>query len=147
MIPISILLLSAISFLIATYFTAVAYHWIDPEAAWIPSFCRMGERTCSSIVFTPRARVLGLPNSVLGQIFYLALMAGIMGDFIFSLPLFYFYLAGSLLTVVLGVYLTYSLLFLTRVPCKLCFTSHGINLVIFILLLMSGWQDLVVAVL
>ncbi len=32
MIPISTLLLSAISFLIATYFTAVAYRWIDPEA-------------------------------------------------------------------------------------------------------------------
>ena len=139
MIPISILLLSAISFWIATYFTAVSYRWVNPEASWIPSFCRMGERTCSSIVHTPRARVFGIPNSVLGQIFYLALMAGILGGFIFSSPLFYFYLAGSLLTVLLGVYLTYSLLFLTRVPCKLCFTSHAINLVIFILLLLSGW--------
>jgi uncharacterized membrane protein len=143
MISTFILLLSAISFLIATYFTAVSYRWIDPEAAWIPSFCRMGERTCASIVFTPRARVLGIPTSVLGQLFYLVLMAGILGKFIFSSPFFYFYLAGSLLTVLLGVYLTYSLLFLTRVPCKLCFTSHGINLVIFILMLISGWQDLV----
>jgi uncharacterized membrane protein len=147
MIPILILILSVISFLIATYFTAVSFRWIDPEAAWIPSFCRMGERTCASIVFTPRARVLRIPNSVLGQIFYLILVAGILGDFIFSSLLFYFYLAGSLLTVLLGIYLTYSLLFLTRVPCKLCFTSHGINLAIFILLLMSGWQNLVAAAL
>jgi uncharacterized membrane protein len=140
MIPIFIVLFSVISFLIATYFTAVSYRWIDPTAAWIPSFCRMGERTCSSIVFTPRARVLGIPNSVLGQIFYLILVAGILGGFIFSSPFFYFYLAGSLLTVLLGIYLTYSLLFLTRVPCKLCFTSHAINLAIFILLLLSAWQ-------
>ncbi|MDA2933983.1 hypothetical protein MYX82_06535 [Acidobacteria bacterium AH-259-D05] len=139
MFSILILLLSALSFLIASYFTAVAYRWVDPDAAWIPSFCRMGERTCSSIVFTPRARVFGIPNSVLGQIFYTAIIMGILGDFLFAKPLFYFYLTGSLLTVLLGVFLTYSLLFLTRVPCKLCFTSHGINLAIFILLLISGF--------
>ena len=138
MIPLIILLLAAISFLIATYFTAVSYRWLDPEASWIPSFCRMGERTCASIVYTPRARVLGIPNSVLGQIFYLVLMAGVVGNFILSPPFLYFYLAGSLLTVLLGIFLTYSLLFLTRVPCKLCFTSHAINLAIFVLLL-SGW--------
>ena len=138
MIPFIILLLAAISFLIATYFTAVSYRWLDPEASWIPSFCRMGERTCAGIVYTPRARVLGIPNSVLGQIFYLVLMAGVVGNFILSPPFLYFYLAGSLLTVLLGILLTYSLLFITRVPCKLCFTSHAINLVIFVLLL-SGW--------
>ena len=35
------------------------------------------------------------------------------------------YLAGAGLTVLVGAYLTYSLLFVTRVPCKLCFTSHA----------------------
>lgn len=95
----------------------------------------MGEETCASIVFTPRARVFGLPNSLLGQVFYLALLVGVAGDFLFNQPLVYFYLLASLITVLLGIYLTYSLLFLTRVPCKLCFTSHAINLVIFILLL------------
>ena len=139
MLSIFILVLSAFSFLIASYFTAVSYGWVDPQASWIPSFCRMGERTCSSIVFTPRARVFGIPNSVLGQVFYTAIVAGVVGDFLLTKPLFYLYLVGSLLTVLLGLFLTYSLLFVTRVPCKLCFTSHGINLVIFILLLMSGW--------
>ncbi|MEE8348652.1 MAG: vitamin K epoxide reductase family protein [Acidobacteriota bacterium] len=147
MILILILVLSTLSFLISSYFTAVSYRWIDPEATWIPSFCRMGERTCASIVHTPRARVLGIPTSVLGQMFYLALVAGIGGDFLFSSPIVYLYLAGSLLTVLLGVYLTYSLLFLTRVPCKLCFSSHAINLVIFILLLLSVGQDRVTTVL
>jgi uncharacterized membrane protein len=130
-------LLAALSFLISSYFTAVAYRWIQPEANWIPSFCRMGEQTCASIVFTPRARVFGLPNSLLGQVFYLALMAAVVGDFLFAKPFVYVYLLASLLTVLLGMYLSYSLLFMTRVPCKLCFTSHGINLVIFILLLVG----------
>ena len=131
-------ILAALSFLISSYFTAVAYRWIKPDANWIPSFCRMGEQTCASIVFTPRARVFGLPNSLLGQVFYVALFAAVVGDFLFTKPFFYVYLLASLVTVFLGIYLSYSLLFLTRVPCKLCFTSHGINLVIFILLVIGS---------
>ncbi len=128
---------AALSFLISSYFTAVAYRWITPDANWIPSFCRMGEQTCASIVFTPRARVFGLPNSLLGQVFYLALLTAVVGDFLFTKPFVYVYLLASLVTVLLGMYLSYSLLFMTRVPCKLCFTSHGINLVILILLVIG----------
>jgi len=129
--------LAALGLLISSYFTAIAYRWVKPDANWIPSFCRMGEQTCASIVFTPRARVFGLPNSLLGQVFYVALMVAVVGDFLFTEPLVYIYLLASLVTVFLGMYLTYSLLFITRVACKLCFTSHGINLVIFILLVMG----------
>ncbi len=132
-----IVVLAALSFLISSYFTAVAYRWIKPDANWIPSFCRMGEQTCASIVFTPRARVFGLPNSLLGQVFYMALMVAVVGEILFTEPLVYIYLLASLVTVLLGMYLSYSLLFLTRVPCKLCFTSHAINLVIFILLVIG----------
>ena len=130
-------ILAALSFLISSYFTAVAYRWIKPDAHWIPSFCRMGEQTCASIVFTPRARVFGLPNSILGQVFYVALIAAVVGEFLFTKPLIYVYLLVSLVTVLLGMYLSYSLLFLTRVPCKLCFNSHAINLVIFVLLVIG----------
>ncbi len=129
--------LAALGLLISSYFTAIAYRWVKPDANWIPSFCRMGEQTCASIVFTPRARVFGLPNSLLGQVFYVALMVAVVGDFLFTEPLVYVYLLASLVTVFLGMYLTYSLLFITRVACKLCFTSHGINLVIFVLLVMG----------
>ena len=135
--PILIAILAALAFLISSYFTAVSYRWVNPNASWIPSFCRMGEQTCASIVFTPRARVFGLPNSLLGQVFYLALIAAVVGDFLFTKPLIHFYLLASLATVFLGLFLSYSLLFITRVPCKLCFTSHAINLVIFILLVVG----------
>lgn len=121
---------------ISTYFTAVAYRWVRPDARWIPAFCRMAEKTCASIVFTPRARVFGLPNSVLGQAFYLALLVGTPLGLLDGPQLFRFYLGASLLTVALAVYLSYSLLFITRVPCVLCFTSHGINTVLFLLLML-----------
>ena len=134
MIDFAIVFLSLIGFLISSYFTAVSYRWIRPDEKWIPAFCRLGERTCATIVFTPRARVFGLPNSVLGQVFYAALVIGALTGRFEGGPLT-LYLLASLVTVTLGAYLTYSLLFLTRVPCKLCFTSHFINLVIFIMLL------------
>ncbi len=127
--------LSVVGLTISSYFTAVAYRWIRADEMWIPSFCRLGEQTCASIVFTPRARVFGPPNSLLGQIYYLALLVGTPRGLLDQPPTLWLYLGASLLTVVLGVYLSYSLLFVTRVPCKLCFASHGINAVIFALLL------------
>lgn len=132
-----ILVLSLVGLLVSSYFTAVSYRWIEPDEAWIPSFCRMSRATCASIVDTPRARVFGIPNSVLGQIYYLALLGGLGGGVLFAAPFYSFYLLASGLTVLLAVYLTYSLLFWTRVPCILCLTSHAINVVLFITLLLG----------
>lgn len=129
-------LLAAVGLAIASYFTAVALHWMKPDARWIPAFCRLEERTCASVVFTPSARVFGPPNSLLGQLFYLALLAGAVSNWLTDPRLWTLYLGGSLLTVGLGVYLSYALLFVLRVPCPLCFTSHGINAIICGLLLL-----------
>ena len=134
---ISLIGLSVIGMTISTYFTAVAYHWIRADERWIPGFCRMGEQTCASIVFTPQARVFGLPNSLLGQIFYVAIIIGVPLGLVDQPLLWRLYLSASLVTVGLGVYLSYSLLFVTRVPCKLCFTSHGLNTIIFVVLLLG----------
>ena len=127
--------LCLVGFGISSYFTGVAYHWVRPDTRWIPAFCRMGEQTCATIVFTPQARVFGVPNSVLGQLFYatLAIVAGTGG---LDEPLIRLVVFGaSGVTVVLGAYLSYSLLFVTRVNCVLCFTSHAINLMLFVNLL------------
>ena len=132
----AVMALAVVGLGISTYFTGVAYRWIRPDTRWIPAFCRMGERTCASIVFTPRARVFGLPNSVLGQLFYVALLAGLPLGLFDQPALLMLYLGASLATVALAVFLTYSLLFITRVPCVLCFTTHGINTVIFVLLIL-----------
>ncbi len=125
--------LAVIGLAISSYFTAVSYRWIRPDARWIPPFCRMEEQTCASIVLTPQARVFGVPNSVLGQVFYLSLLTGAWLGLLDG-PLRSAYLAGSALTVGLAVYLSYSLLYVIRVRCVLCFGSHGINLVSFALL-------------
>ena len=128
-----LVVLALIGLLISSYFTAVAYRWMRPDSRWVPPVCRMDEQACASIVFTPQARVFGLPNSVLGQVFYfslgLAVWRGWLGGPVGSL-----FLGASVLTVGLAVYLSYSLLFVIRVRCVLCFASHIINVAIFALL-------------
>ena len=138
MAPIILIILAAVGLTISSYFTAVAYGWIDPTEKWIPSFCRMGEQTCSRVIHSPRARVFGLPNSLLGQLFYLAILAAVFADLILVKPYFLLFLAASFLTVLLGIYLSYSLLYLTRIRCVLCFTSHAINGIIFLILLLAN---------
>src|SRR5262245_49926013 len=130
-------LLSIAGLFIASYFTAIAYRWINPESAYLPGFCRMGEKTCASVIFTPRARVFGIPNSVLGQLYYLCLLAGLASGLLWREPFLTAAIAASAATVLLGIYLTHSLLFRTRIPCRLCFTGHAINAVIFLLLILS----------
>ena len=125
-------LLSTVGLLISTYFTAVAYRWVRPDVRWMPAFCRMDEQTCATIVFTPQARVIGLPNSVLGQVFYVMMLLGVQLGWVHGPdPVRMAYLAASAATVAIGVYLSYALVFTLRVSCPLCFTSHGINLVVF----------------
>lgn len=135
MISFAIFALAAIGLAISSYFTGIAYRWIDPATRWVPKMCRLSEGTCAQIVFTPRARLFGMPNSVLGQLYYGALMIGIATGSIWRTPVEWLTLIASLATVVIGAYLTWSLLFRTRVNCVLCFTSHAINLAILLLLL------------
>ena len=130
--------LCLVGFVISSYFTGVAYRRIRPDTRWIPAICRMGEQTCATIVFTPRARVFGLPNSVLGQLFYAALATTAASGALNQAPPYFALLGASGATVLLGIYLTWSLLFVTRVNCVLCFTSHAINLILFGMLL--AWR-------
>ena len=123
------LLLAAIGFVISVYFSGVYYKWFSPEVFWMPQVCRLEEKTCLSVLDTPRAKIFGLPNSLLG-IFVYAYAA---------LDVFFFppYLGALLLgaACLRSVYLAYSLLFITKIPCKLCFASHAVNLALFVIYL------------
>ncbi len=130
--------LCAVGFFISGYFTGVTFHWVRPDSRWVPPVCRMGQDTCSSVVFTPQARVFGPPNAVLGLVFYPGLAAAAMGG-AFDEPLMRLVLLAACgVTVLLGLFLTYSLLFVIRVRCVLCFTSHMVNLALFIIVLTRG---------
>ena len=132
-----LVLLATTGFAISSYFTSVFYRWLRPDARWIPPVCRMDEQTCASVIFTPNARVFGVPNSLLGQAYYLALLIATASGLLDHAYVWRALLLASAGSVCLAVYLSYSLLFLLRLPCPLCFTSHGINITICILLLTS----------
>ena len=84
-----------------------------------------GEIEGPSVVKTPRAHLFGVPNSLLGVLYYLVVAVAVW------LPhgrLF----ATILLLAVLGAaassaYLAYSLLYITRRDCPYCWTSHIVN--------------------
>jgi uncharacterized membrane protein len=124
------LLLSGVGIWISIYFTGVAYHWFSPHVKWVPRVCQLKESACQLVLETPRAKLFGIPNSVYGIGIYLYLLFFFLGAPL-SWHLGVFLAAVAVLR---SIYLAYSLLFVTKIPCPLCFTSHGINLFLLICL-------------
>lgn len=88
-----------------------------------------GELAEPSVVQTPRARLFGgVPNAWVGAFYYLALGVGIWlaSDRSELLLLF----VAALTAAGVSVVLAYSLLFITRMPCFYCWTSHVVNWVL-----------------
>ena len=85
-----------------------------------------GELSEPSVVQTPRARLLGrVPNALLGTAYYPAFGIAVwVADRPWEML--------TLLTIcafaaAVSAVLAYSLLFVTRMPCVYCWTSHAIN--------------------
>jgi len=84
-----------------------------------------GEVPGPSVVKTPRERLLGIPSSLLGALFYPAVAIAV------------WYVRGTVEAAVLllavafaaltSAVLAYSLLFITRRGCLYCWTSHAVN--------------------
>lgn len=89
-----------------------------------------------SVVFTPRASAMGPPNSLLGLLFYLALL--LMAPFLSNPIVWMLATVASTLAAALSVYLAYSLLFVTRMPCAYCWTGHVINWLLLGLLIVHA---------
>ncbi len=89
-----------------------------------------GELDEPSIVERPAARSLfGVPNAAFGIAYYgLQLAALPMSG---SPWIRRGILAASALALAQSVYLMYSLLFVTRMPCPYCWTGHSVNVLLF----------------
>lgn len=124
----SVFLLSAAGLWLSVYFCGLYYRWFSPEVPWIPKVCRLGTGDCASVVDTPRAKLFGVPNSVFGLFFFTYLILDL--QFFPPEPALFF----SAAALIRSIYLAYSLLFVTRTPCVLCFVSHGINFLLTLIL-------------
>ena len=120
-------LLSGVGLYISLYFSLVYYRVIDARSVFVPSFCRMETNSCYLIIHHHDAKVFGLPNSVLGVVYYLIVLL----DVAIESPMVHvFAWLISCLAVAVGMYLVYSLYFKVKVACSLCFVCHVINALI-----------------
>jgi uncharacterized membrane protein len=79
-----------------------------------------------SVVQTPRARLFGgVPNALIGAFYYPALAIAIW--LASSRADFTVLLAAASAAAAVSAVLAYSLLFVTRMPCIYCWTSHVVN--------------------
>lgn len=93
-----------------------------------------GQLSEPSVVMTSRARAAGVPNALLGLGFYIAVLAS--SAFLTNRLIWEAVFGASLLAAGMSVFLAYSLLFVTRMPCPLCWTGHIINWTLVVLLLL-----------
>jgi uncharacterized membrane protein len=142
-----ILALSLAGLIISLYFT-FAYYGRVKHSRWIPEvFCAREGSSCVTVVQTPYARVFGVPNSLPGIFYYLGILLWLHlpVEFVVRPPLSTLFivfrsavLVASAISVVLGFYLVYALRVKLRTDCPLCYTSHAINLAIFVLFIATA---------
>ena len=121
----AVIILAALGLLISAYFLLVYYKFASPNTPLVPKFCRLDERTCETILHTPDAQLAGIPNFYPGIIFYILVI--VFGRDPLALHLL---IGISAVAVLVGIYLSYTLIVKLKTPCVLCFTSHTINVLI-----------------
>lgn len=129
------IILAAVGLYIAAYFTLVYYGVLEAGTRLMPRVCRLDERTCQTVLSTRFARVFGVPNSLLGVLYYVCVIALLSTGWL-TPTLGAALVAVAWFTVVLGAFLAYSLFLIIKVPCPLCLAAHTINLALAILLSM-----------
>ena len=87
----------------------------------------------ASVVQTPRARLIGgVDNAAIGMVYYPAVL---IGSFFLGSPIMLVAVAiAAVLAALVSLYLAYSLLFITKMSCPLCMTSHAVNLALVAIL-------------
>src|SRR5271157_2193344 len=135
-VPILICTLSLAGLTDALYFT-FAYYGRIKKARWVPEIlCAREGSNCVTVVQTPYARVFGVPNSLLGMVYYLLLI--LWAVVARRMPAVEWALIGaSAGTVMLGSYLIYSLRRKLHIDCPLCYAAHGINALLLVLLILA----------
>ena len=141
-----IVTLSLAGFADALYF-AFAYYGRVKKARWVPEvFCAREGSSCLAVVRTAYGRVFGVPNSLLGILYYVLLIAWAaggqgmalelpLGTHSFLIAFKDLLIAASAVTVALGFYLVFALRRILHTDCPLCYAAHAINLALLALLI------------
>ena len=112
---------------------AALYGYYAVLPGWMtgPEICRLEDGGCAVLFRSPRAALLGVPNSALGILLYALLAAGLLLDWPPTL-LFAMTVPALAMSVFLGV----SLL-VNRRQCRICWAGHIANAALFATLLLA----------
>ena len=99
--------------------------------AWLtgPEICRLEDGGCAILFRSPRSRLLGIPNAALGLLLYALLCVGLLLDWPALLLV-----VMTLPAVAMSIFLGYSLI-ANGHQCRICWTGHAANTLLFALLL------------
>ena len=94
--------------------------------AWLtgPEVCLMEDGGCAVLFRSPRSRLLGVPNALLGVMLYILLAAGLFLHWPAALLLLM-----MLPAVAMSAFLGWSLL-ANHLQCRICWTGHIANAVL-----------------
>lgn len=134
MIQAAVITLAGFGLVISAYVAAIRAGIVNPQDRRVPRLCRVQEQDCNALFRSADARVFGIPNVVVGLVYYSGLLTvALHGDALDDLM--GFLVLSGLLSVALGVYLTIRLMIVQRVRCVLCLATHVINLLLFAIFL------------
>lgn len=91
-----------------------------------PNTCRLEQGGCAALFRTRAAALLGVPNALLGLMFYPSMAAGVLLEVPPSLLL-----AASFLPLAMSAFLARTLL-RERLECRICWAGHLTNVVLTI---------------
>jgi uncharacterized membrane protein len=114
--------------------TAALYGHYRVLPAWLtgPEVCLMEDGGCAVLFRSPRSRLLGVPNALLGVTLYVLLGSGLLARWPAWL-LFVMTLPAVAMSLVLG----YSLI-TRKLECRICWTGHFANAILALTLLLRA---------
>ena len=110
--------------------TAALYGHYRVLPGWLtgPEICQLDQGGCGVLFRTPRARLLGVPNAMLGLALYGLLALGL----ILGWPS-WFLLTMTVPAIAMSAFLGYSLI-VNGHQCRICWLGHFSNAALFVLL-------------
>ena len=112
--------------------TLAYYGRVMPSRLLPSALCKWEEGTCLTVLRTSYARVFGVPNSLLGILFYLVMLGGT--GYVETHPaVLHGLLAAATSAVLLGAYLITALRVRLRASCPLCYVGHAVNTALLVL--------------
>lgn len=122
----------------ALFFTLVQYRALPPDPRWLPRVCRMEEGRCFDLLQTREARLVGIPNSVLGLAYYPLVFGSALLGHRGDRTWLEVGLGSAVAAALLSAYLAWALRFRLRTPCPLCYLAHIVNFLLLVLLAIAA---------